>query len=741
MKRSICLALSIIMVFYLTACSGNAVYTPDKFDEKAASEKLSDTVVAENSSYKLEWDSVNAGIALVEKSTGKRWGTTPLREGEATVDEYGMPIKKNPQLQSSVMIEYLNDEQKKVETAISYTGAYKNGRMLAESIENGIKVKYYFDKAQIMVPVEYVLREDSVAVTVNPKEVQENENQLLSVSLAPFWCSAENDGKDSYLFLPSGSGTLVSCATLSQQGSKYSYSVYGDDAVMQKEDLVTTEKALLLPVFGAKSGDTATCAIIESAAESAKICTILGSSAIKYSTVYATYQLRGYSSNIATMLYNETQKRDVYAESMATAPMTIGFYPLKGEKANYSGMAEVYKNHLKASGFLNEKVNDNALNLTFVGGTMMDKSFLGIPYRDLLAATTIKDVEAILKEISTETDTPINAKLLGFGDTGIDISDYAGGFKISKNIGTVKDLSKLSDFCKGNGISLYFDFDLIRFKENSSGYNSWFDVSHNACYKTAIGYKYDVATHSRIEDKSFYYLSRENLLNGADKLLKKINKWNIEGISLSSLSNIAYSDYSNRKNNDYYSQSNMAKDVSGIVSKLASKYKFAATDANAYAAVMADIIYDVPSSSSREKSFMCDIPFYQMVFKGYVPMAGESLNLAAEPKKQLLSYIESGSGLSFTLTANYYNEFIDAQSYYFFGTKYDDLKTSLFENYKEFKDYYNAVNGAVIISHNILENGLRETVFDNGVKAYVNYSNEKTESPIGEVEALGYIWR
>ena len=68
---------------------------------------------------------------------------------------------------------------------------------------------------------------------------------------------------------------------------------------------------------------------------------------------------------------------------------------------------------------------------------------------------------------------------------------------------------------------------------------------------------------------------------------------------------------------------NMAKDVTEIFAKFGEKYKIASEDANAYAAAASDIIFNTPSVSGQERIFKYDIPFYQMVFKGYVAMTGE----------------------------------------------------------------------------------------------------------------------
>jgi hypothetical protein len=121
-----------------------------------------------------------------------------------------------------------------------------------------------------------------------------------------------------------------------------------------------------------------------------------------------------------------------------------------------------------------------------------------------------------------------------------------------------------------------------------------------------------------------------------------------------------------------------------------------------------------------------------MVFKGYVPMASESINTAISSEEQILKNVEGGVGLSYTLIKNYENEFIEYPGYFFFGSQYSDVKDSILETYADLKDYYAAINKATIVDHNILDEGFRETVFSNGVKVYVNYTDAKVTAPNGE---------
>lgn len=737
-KKILCFIFACLFTLSLCGCGKKVPWTANSFDTEVQKQKFSGNIIAENDKYSLEWVNNNCAISLIEKSTGKSWGVTPIKEGEPTVDEFGMPIKKNPRLESVLIVDYVNETSYALESVLSSTEVVSKGRVRTEKIDNGLKVEYYFDSIEVMIPVEYTLREDSVAITIDPAKIQENAKKIAAISIAPYWCSTENGSEDAYLFVPSGSGALVSTEETTQAGINYSAPIYGRDQAMTMDDYISPEKSVRLPVYGAKQGDKATCAIIENASESCNISVNAGAKNIGYSAVFATFQVRGYNKSFIAGGSND---QDVYASSMVKTPLTIGYYPLTENNANYSGIANTYKNYLNVNKLLNEKREDVALGVTIVGGKMVNRSFAGIPYKTLLPATTLKEAKKILEDISKKTDMKISAKLIGFGESGLDLENYAGGFQINKNLGSKRDLKELNDYCNENGIDLYFDFDLVRLKNSSSGFSSLFDVTQNTCYKVADLYEYSLSSRSRISDTKYNLLSRKYLVDGAEKLMKKTDSWSLTGISLETLTSLSYSDYADQTSAEYYSKANFGKDVTEIINTVTKKYKVASYDANAYSAYNSDIIYNAPNSSSKENIFSVDIPFYQMVFKGYVPMISEPLNLAIESRENVLKAVESGSGLGYVLTNTYDNEFSDSDSYYFFGSKYVDLSESLESNITELKDYYKNVKSKEIIGHEILENGLHLTEFTDGVKVYVNYTEKSLTSPLGEVEPYDFVWR
>ena len=167
--------------------------------------------------------------------------------------------------------------------------------------------------------------------------------------------------------------------------------------------------------------------------------------------------------------------------------------------------------------------------------------------------------------------------------------------------------------------------------------------------------------------------------------------------------------------------------------------KFASADANIYAAVLSDTVNNTPTTSTRSHVFMCDIPFYQMVLRGYIPMTTESINLSDNSFKTLLFAVESGIGIEYTLISKWDELLINSEYPYFYSTVYSGLKDEIIENCNRLKSYYDCIKDSAIVSHNILDSGVRETVFDNGTRVFVNYNSAPAMCPLGEVAACDFI--
>lgn len=735
-----CVCAAVLILSMLCGCGQKKVQKKSSFDEEIQSTDVEDIFIAQNEKLKLEFNKTTQGIQLEDIKTGSLFGSNPVNSGEEQFDELGMPIKRHPQVESTLFIEYLDVKTNTTAQLISYNAAVKGGRTVVKEIENGITVEYYFDDAQFMIPIDYVLRDESVAITLDPKKIQEGDNMLINVSVMPFFCSVKNTEKDGYLVYPSGSGTLVYPKEISQPGETYSAEVYGTDYAKEIWDKITTEKAIRLPIFGAKSGNGATLAVIEEGAESSNLKMTVGSTSVGYSSAYVTYQLRGYTANIKELYNNRYYKGNVYADNMIEMPLTIGFYPLTGKDANYSKMAEVYRDYLNKTVGKGKTDNSSKLDITFVGGAMTVKSFLGIPYETLFPTTTVSQVNNILKDFKDVGVEVSSVRLSGFTQNGIDSNKLGGNFRLDGKLGKSKQLDSLKAFCKESGTALYLDFNTVTFDESSKGFSAYFDSSTRANRKPAKDYNFDIAVLGRDTENSLSLLARDKFTHMTDRITKAAEKLGIDGIGLSNLSSMTYSDYTDKQNTDYYAKAGFGKQVSEIYNKVSQNgKKILSFDANAFAAAKSDTVMNTPTVSSGAFVFDEDIPLYQMVFRGRTSVSTESVNLVADSKAQLLRAVESGCGLSYTLIADYNTVLLDSASPVFYNSLYSDIGKTIIEDYNLLKEYYEKIGNSELVSHEILGNRLRKTVFANNVTVYVNYSDETLSSPAGEVPAKSFL--
>ncbi len=738
-KKILFVVLSLVLALSLVGCGVNPDIISLAFDKKISSEAPSDSLIAQNENFKLEIDTKNYGVVLTDLKTGKVWGTTPKQDGPPKYDELGLPIRNHVQVDSLLLLSYIDGVSKNEMITQSYTSAVMNGRVRTSKGEKGVVIEYYFDDANIMVPVEFILHNDSVELRIDPEKIQETDSRVTAISVAPFFCSTENDAQDTYLFFPSGSGALVSNASVSPQGYKYSASVYGRDLTNEQTTEISKGKEVRLPVFGAKTdATTAICGVISEGEESAYIEAISGSTTFGYTTVYPTFHLRSYI--VFTGKTGKSAEKNIFAEYKLSSPLAVKYYPLSDEKANYSGMADAYKKHLTESGKMPTLTEDVNLNLTLVGGELVPKSFLGIPYSELFATTTLQDAYNITEEIASNTSGKTSLKLKGFTTTGIDVSSIGGSYVINENLGKVADFNKLKQLCSDKTIGLYFDFELVKFNSSSNGFNTFRDSAYNSGEMKVFNYDYNIATSMSEESTRYNLLTPGKFIEATQKLLNKTSKWDLDGVSLESLSTVSYSDYFSEESSDYYARSYFGDRVTESLKLLKDNgKKVMSSDANQAAAIVSDVIVDAPLSSAKANIFTQDVPFYSMVFKGNIGLAGESINLATNTRKAVLLSVEAGYGLNYTVINNWQNSLITCYSPMFFNSQYVHIKDDILANQAELSDYYEKIAGAKISSHNILAPGVRETVFDNGIHVIVNFNDTPVATSVGEVAAEGFV--
>ncbi len=732
-KKMSLIVVCLLLVLSCTACgNGNVLVSPKVFDAEHANKTADSGVFAENDTYQLLWDSSAKRISLYNKVSGKTYSSTPA-DAIAKAEEDPSAVI-HPKLNTTLIINYIHSEDYSTKTASAFIASLNRNTYEFEKIDNGFKITYHFNSAAITVPVSYTLLDDGIKISVDPNEIRETEEDFLhSISIAPFFVSTPVVAEDAYLFYPSGSGAIIEANNSSEVSELFSADVYDVDALVNNYFQVYTSNTekVRMPVYGSVNGDDGVLAIITEGAETAKIEGDIGNSTIGYSGIYTTFNVRG--SNPASKVKLGVQ----YTGHFTDTSMSVCFYPLEGENASYVGMANRYRKYLIDEKGMKDKTDTASASVSIVGGTTIDTSFLGMPTTEVFATTTVKEAQQIIEDLSSSLKLPITADLFGFGESGLDVGKPAGNLKIADSIGSKNEVKTLAAKCKELGVDLYFDYDLLHFTENGQGLTI---TTGGSAKNAGLVYSRWNAFKLASSHQQFYtYLvGRGELAGLAEKTMNDALSMNLSGVSYRKITSRAYSDSCTNK---YIAKANMAKDVSDILNNAnTSGLKVLASEANDYALINSDAAINLPVTSSKVYLFDYDVPFYQLVFKGYVTMYGSPVNMATDKNEYILRCIEGGTGLSYMLMNNYDNCLLTSKYQIFNSIMYSDNKEAMVNNINSTADYYKAIADAHITDHILVTNDVRKIVYDNGVVVYINFGETEYVTDMGTVAAESYIY-
>lgn len=731
-KKSFLAILAVLALCFQSGCGGKTA-GKSVYDREGEAAVCESGQIAENGKFRLFWDSDKNTVMLRSEKTGEILSSVPYEFLNSGVTSGIASVN----LTSPLTVTYIDPETLAAKEVKGSVGAIKNGRVSSERIEDGIRVVYYFDELGFSIPVHFTLCDAGLKVSLKVNEIVETDYPIYQISLMPYMASAKNSD-DSYLLVPSGSGALIK--TYEREAAvKYSEEVYGEDPVGVSYASTDSFEGVRLPVFGVKSGDKAMLAIIDEGAECAAVEATVGDAEIGWSSVFATFRIRGYDlTKIAdhTGLYKYIKKFS--DEHVLLDSASVIYSPIEDEEPNYVGMAKHYRAYLANQGFLKTEANAAPLlSLNIWGGAMTRKLILGFPYYSYTSYTDLSGAEKILTELNSLTGQTAVVNLRGFLGGGLTPDKAGGGFKLAGAAGSKKDLAALKEKCKELGNILFLDYDLIRFSRSGGGYKVISDTVKTANKVRSSQKYYNPATNTKNKSVSEYFLLSRKALDGiSDKLVKGAQRYGVDGISLASLSSVAYSDYGNRET---YCKNGMGAVASKIISAAGEKYAFLGENANLYAAVLSDYLTYTPYQSSGFDCFDTDVPFYQILFKGYIPIYGSAVNSADDPETAFLKSVECGAGLQFSVAGKYSAEDNYLPYSALASADFEDLKSVIADYSEKASEYYSLVANSAIKRHNVLGN-LHTTTFENGITVYVNYGAEPQKTPLGTVEPDSFIY-
>ena len=686
-------------------------------------------LVAESDTYKLYYYEPLFSIKLENKQTGAILeSTVPDEKLYGSINNTWKGYIQSGIVLSAI-IGTINTYQVDMVNVENEVSTWKTDNGIYAQIS--FKGNYQFD-----LGVEVSLAGDALTVRVPDESIRENKEgtYISTVALFPFLGYTYLDEQEGYMLVPDGNGALI---YLNDKEGRYNTGfsglIYGKDDGMTSNakvstlwgywETVTSANNVLAPIFGMVhlEDELAYLGIVESGDERCSIEVTPNGVMVDYNRCFARFLLRDiYVQPVSQSSTGGTIT--AVEQDRLHSDLQVRYCLISGDDANYSGMANLYREYLLDSGKLQKRDLSYNTRVDFLG-TEREKFLMGTT---AVTMTTVDEMEGILGELRGLGVQNVLSVYRGWQSGGL-YNVPITGYKADGNIGGGGALASLirSEAQKGNTIYLYNDALTVNATTNSTTYNVMKMVNKRTFELDVNGQVYD----------TFYYLMPGRSSGNLERFVSDINKQNISNLALSGITEKLFS-YSSK--GSYYSRTDTMDIYMDAVSAAHENSNLVMETPNAYLWEYADAFLDMPLSSSDYLYLDQEIPFLSMVLKGVVPMYSEYVNFEANKTENFLQMVESGMYPSFYVAAEDSSKLIYTNSNNLYSLEYDSYRDTIVEYDAALRALAEKTDGACIARHEILDNGLVKVTYDNGVKIYVNYTESALSADGLTVDALSY---
>lgn len=584
------------------------------------------------------------------------------------------------------------------------------------------------DGESYTIPVSYTLEEDGFRAEIDGQNIRYTEADggfypLVSIEfLDYFGCTKSTD--EGYFLLPDGSGSLVDLQSDNKNTSFEGY-VYGKDKAILSLNKTSYNENITMPVYGIKTGNEAVFAVIDDGDAMARIQMEKAGDGIPYNRISTAFDVM----NMDYIPIGDVATREnyyVYSNDIFSGKMSVKYYFLSGEKANYKGMAEQYREHLIQAGTLPEQPQENnsAMLLEFQGAVDAIQTVAGVPVRTVLPLTTFSQMQEIVTGLQEN-----GVKQLSITCTGY----YKGGYKtglqdklaVENKLGGTDGLKQFAAYLKQQGIDFYPGVDL----QNVS--------------KDSLWDRFNRKTHAvrnmtrevfRLNQK--YLLSPRYLPEMSMSFYEGLQNSQIQGVSLTGWGKLLYSDFNTQR-------PVLRQDSLEALAQSAAQIKDAGgkllmDGPNAYILSYADQISNVPMSDSSYRVTDSSVPFYQMVIHGYKSYAGTPINYEGEAEIAMLQSVATGSMLNFKLMAEPGYTLKETDYSEMYASGYSEWKDEILSMYRRTADTLTRISGKRMSDYHMPETKLSVSTFED-ITVVVNYSDNDKNYQGHIVKARDFI--
>lgn len=620
-------------------------------------------------------------IRIVNRNTGYVWAT----DGQGNTR------------QTTAFVTYISGKDftgeinsNSVNTRVSYETKGKDTVVFhVDLINDGISFDY-----------SVTLNENGFNLNMDSDSIKETSggSSLLKVSFFPYFGSVyvEKDATTNekrstipgYIVLPTGNGGLIRYTANTTISDNYSAPFYGSDLNYYNNN-TEIQNTLSMPVFGIVHGVNQEACLVE-IKNGSTIATFNyeapGINASDYHRSYLTFNYRrSYNMKTSTAEFNMVSDK-------IECDVDVKYSFLSGEKANYIGIAREYQKSLVEAGVLGKtKLSDSTQMHLEAFGREYEEGLIGRKYVNM---TTINDITDMNHELELDGVENVFYTLKGY---------YKGGYSgaVPTNVTFENKLGNLNHL-SNEGIEYYLYYNPVEtrgFRLQLPGYN------------LVNVYRKEYYFEEEKDAKYTFFTDVKTINEG----LERVNKKYDDKVAYDGVTQYLYGDY----NNEYTRQQTLDSYV-----KAFGNEKYPMYVPNAYLLKNTEKYLNMHLYHEMLKFVTDSVPFTQIVLRGYVDLYSSYLNFSSNQELDALKCIEYGVYPAYLVTQEPSHKLSKTLSNNLYATEYSRVKDQMVKQYADIKAALDPVVGAQIVGRNVLEVGVVEVIYSNGVTIVVNYTND-----------------
>ncbi len=723
------LAACVAAAFLASACSRSAP-TENPADPAPGSTEPFRWASASNDRYSLAVDEENGTFQILTGSGEVAWESNPPDRASDTVarDEW------RSGLDALMLVEYTLEDASITTIVDSHASSVQIQGATTTPIEGGYRFLYRFEAEGFTIPLDVTLEGGSLALEVPLAEiVNTGTNIITAITLAPFF-GCGTSAEQGAIFVPSGSGGLIRFNNGKHLGGDFIGKLYGNDAAIAPETYLPTMEKARLPVYGISKDQRAFLAVLDEGDSDATVTASVSGGRTSYNFVFPTFHLKSVDKYYITdTTGGDREYRLLDRLPGRTGRLSVSICLMDGTSDDaYVDMAGAYREYLVERFALEERAASTSLHLEFYGAVLHKELLLGIPVDRTVVLTRVDGILGYLEELKAEGIGGVSVGLTNF--TADSVVERTPRFPdVLGELGGGAGLARLVESVGKEKVYLAQDFCL-------QGRGDLFGSARRTSAKTVVGtpayaYRYDLETGLRDTVTSRFLTSPAVVAESMGAYLSKAAASGTSSVLLESIGDILYS--------DFVQNGNARGATAGLWAHSLTKAGttgVAITGGNAYLLPIAGTVVDAPTSCAPYPIIDESIPFLQLSLSGLVELVSKPINQSSNPDRDFLEALEAGTVPHFTFILEPTSLLKQTDLEWLYGADASRWREDVTAFATVFAQLRTATAGSRLVSHRILEEGVRVSLYENGAAVYVNYTDDPVRFEGMEIAENGFLF-